>query len=50
MHQLTEVDFSYDVILSRWQPWRSATHYCIFWLPTERITAVPDPVYICTCC
>jgi len=37
VHQLTESDFWYDVILSRWRPWcQSNTRCCIQHMPVAR--------------
>jgi len=36
---LTELDFCFDVIISRWRPWRHFTQNCAatWWMHTQRL-------------
>jgi len=49
-HRLMESDFGYDVILSRWRPWRHFAKSLRLWRHwLVQCAAVPDPQYISTC-
>ena len=41
MHRVTESDFWYEVILSRWRPWRPSSARCCICISVRRLPASP---------